>query len=171
MNRKILFYINTIVRNGAERVMTNLANQCVTEGYEVVFVTSYSVLNEYKLEKSIHRFNLESKEAKQSFIKRNYLRVLKLRKICKEEKPDILISFMAEPNFRSILATLGLKTKVIISVRNDPNVEYRGKLFKLMGKILLPLADGCVFQTHDAKKWFPQKLQSKKYNYCKCGKR
>lgn len=50
MNRKILFYINTIVRNGAERVMTNLANQCVTEGYEVVFVTSYSVLNEYKLE-------------------------------------------------------------------------------------------------------------------------
>ena len=68
---------------------------------------------------------------------------------------------MAEPNFRSILATLGLKTKVIISVRNDPNVEYRGKLFKLMGKILLPLADGCVFQTHDAKKWFPQKLQSK----------
>lgn len=31
----------------------------------------------------------------------------------------------------------------------------------MVGKILLPCADGAVFQTEDAKRWFPQKLQRK----------
>lgn len=30
-----------------------------------------------------------------------------------------------------------------------------------LGKMLLPLADGCVFQTPDAQKWFPKRLQKK----------
>lgn len=161
MKIKILFYINTIGRGGAERVMTNLANQCVAEGDEVVFVTSYMVENEYKLDYDMRRYNLGNGGDNQSFFKRNWTRISKLREICKREKPDILISFMAEPNIRAILATRGLKTKVIVSVRNDPNVVYGGKLSKIMGKMLMPLADGCVFQTQDAKEWFPKKLQRK----------
>ena len=32
---------------------------------------------------------------------------------------------------------------------------------RFVGKVILPFADGCVFQTEDAKKWFPEKLQRK----------
>ena len=68
---------------------------------------------------------------------------------------------MQEPNFRAMIATRGLPVKTLVSVRNDPNKEYAGKLGWFVGKVLLPMADGCVFQTGDAQKWFPRKLQSK----------
>lgn len=68
---------------------------------------------------------------------------------------------MEEPNFRAILATRGLPVKTLVSVRNDPNKEYAGKMGVFVGKVLLPMADGCVFQTKEAQEWFPEKLQKK----------
>jgi len=68
---------------------------------------------------------------------------------------------MEEPNFRAILATRGLPVKTLVSVRNDPNKEYAGKLGAFVGKVLLPMADGCVFQTKEAQEWFPERLQRK----------
>lgn len=161
MVKKIAFYINIIDCGGAERVMTNLANQFAWDGYEIVFITSYACEKEYELSKKVKRYNLSQGPHQSSRISRNIERIWKLRKICKEEQPEVLISFMAEPNIRAILATLGLKTKVIISVRNEPEREYAGRIHRFIGKRLLPLADGCVFQTEEAKCWFPQKLQKK----------
>ena len=68
---------------------------------------------------------------------------------------------MAEANFRAILAAFGLPVKTIISVRNDPNREYAGRIGRFVGKCILPWADGCVFQTEQAKQWFPERLKSK----------
>ena len=31
----------------------------------------------------------------------------------------------------------------------------------MFARVYLPLAEGCVFQTNDAKKWFPKRLQKK----------
>lgn len=158
---KILFYINVIQRGGAERVMVNLANQFDKDGYKIIFVTSFRVGDEYILNKSVKHLSLENVKINQSKIKRNISRILKLRMICKTEKPDIMISFMAEPNIRALFATMGLPVKNLVSVRNDPNQEYAGKLLHFLGKVLLPFADGCVFQTEDAKNWFPKRLQKK----------
>ena len=158
---KIMFYINAINGGGAERVMVNLANCLSSWGYEALFVTSYPAEGEYPLRAEVRRFFLEETEIKQSRIKRNVSRISKLRTICKAEKPDVLISFMAEPNFRAILATRGLPVKTLVSVRNDPNKEYAGKMGRMVGKVLLPMVDGCVFQTEDARKWFPKRLQKK----------
>lgn len=158
---KILFYINALARGGAERVMANLSSQFAEHGAEVLFATSYPVEREYPLNPRIKRFNLENRNYKCPRIKRNYIRIKALREICKREKPDVLITFMAEPNFRAIMATIGLPIKTIVSVRNDPEREYAGKIMRFVGKHILPMADGCVFQTEDAKKWFPQKLQKK----------
>ena len=36
-----------------------------------------------------------------------------------------------------------------------------GRVFRFVGKHILPLADGCVFQTEQAKAWFPESLQKK----------
>lgn len=160
MNRKIIFYINTINRGGAERVLVNLANY-FSDFNSCIFVTSYSTSEEYELKKNIKRINLENKVNHFNKISRNITRILRLRKILKQEKPDVIISFMGEPNYRAIISSLGLNVKKIISVRNDPNKEYSGKLSKFLAKYLLPMADGCVFQTKDAQLWFPKKLQNK----------
>lgn len=158
---KIAFYINDINGGGAERVMVNLANYLSEIGREVVFVTSYRSANEYKLSSKVKRLSIENNQINQSRFKRNLSRVLALRQICKNEKPSVLVTFMAEPNFRGIIATLGLPVKTIVSVRNDPNREYAGKIGKFVGKWILPIADGCVFQTKEAQEWFPESLQRK----------
>lgn len=158
---KILFYINAINGGGAERVMVNLAKYFSENEYETVLVTSFQDTWEYPLGAKVHRLTLENEELKQSRIKRNLSRIKKLRSICKQEKPDVLVSFMAEPNFRAVAATRGLPVKLLVSVRNDPDREYSGKLGHFVGKYLLPMADGCVFQTGDAQKWFPKRLQKK----------
>ena len=157
---KIMFYINAIHHGGAERVMVNLAEMFANRGNDVSLVTSFMDIWEYTLSGRVTRINLCERTYK-GFIKRNYKLTKLLRKKLKEEKPDILISFMAEPNFRALIATIGLKTKNLISVRNDPNREYPNKLFKFLARNLYKRADGVVFQTSDAKAWFPKKIQEK----------
>lgn len=158
----LLFYINAINGGGAERVILQLAHHFSNEGYRSVLVTSFvDEGKEYVVPDGVIRLSMEQDEIKQSKLRRNISRIKKLREICKKERPVAVISFMAEPNFRSIIATIGLKTKRIVSVRNDPQKEYAGKLGWIVGKLVLPHADGCVFQTEDAKAWFPIKLQKK----------
>lgn len=159
--KKIMFYINAIHDGGAERVMVNLAKYFSEAGYDTSLATSFRDKWEYPLAQTVKRITLEEQEIKQSRLMRNLSRISKLRKICKEEKPDVLVSFMEEPNFRSILATRGLPIKTLVSVRNDPNKEYAGRLGAFVGKVVLPMADGCVFQTQEAQVWFPEKLQKK----------
>lgn len=159
--KKIMFYINAIHDGGAERVMINLADYFSRQGYKTILVTSFRDTWEYTVPNAVKRITLEEHEIKQSKLKRNITRIKRLRKLCKDEKPDILVSFMAEPNFRAILATWGLPVKNLISVRNDPNKEYAGRVGHIVGKYLLPFADGCVFQTKEAKNWFPKRLQKK----------
>ena len=158
---KLLFYINAIHEGGAERVMVNLAKQFTEVGYDVILVTSFSDSWEYQISPLVHRISMEAVEIKQNRLARNVRRISKLRDICRKEKPDVLISFMQEPNFRALLASIGLPLKTIVSVRNDPAREYAGKIGRFVGKVLLPMADGCVFQTEQAKAWFPVRLQKK----------
>lgn len=158
----IMFYINSIHDGGAERVILQLAHRFSIAGYRSILVTSFvDGKFEYPVPEGVERISMETKEIAQSRLRRNFGRILKLRQYCKKYKPVALISFMAEPNFRAICATIGLPVKSIVSVRNDPEREYNGKIGRLIGRYLLPLADGCVFQTEDAKVWFPQRLQKK----------
>ena len=158
---KIFFYINTLSTGGAERVIANLANQFSASGHDVAVINSFRHEHEYPLDDNITHYYLEHGETYKSVIKRNFGRIKKLRRILKTDKPDVLVSFMREANIRAVIACMGLKTRTVISVRNDPDREYAGAFSRLLAKTLLTSADGCVFQTNDAKKWFPKKLQKK----------
>lgn len=162
MDRKtLLFYINAIHEGGAERVILRLANHFSQVGYRSIVVTSFVDDNEYPVPDGVERISIEREEIKQSKLKRNISRIIALRKICKSVRAEAIISFMCEPIFRSICATVGLPIKRIVSVRNDPKVEYSGKVGHFVGKYMLPWADGCVFQTEEAQAWFPKRLQNK----------
>ena len=156
---KIVFYINNFGGGGAERVMANLANH-LSHKHEVTVINSYKYEIEYELNENIRHLYMDNNEFC-STIKKNYSRIKFLRNFLKQERPDIAVSFMSEPNIRLILANIGLKTRTIISVRNDPNREYASKIKHFLAKYLLPFADGCVFQTQEAKEWFPRRLQKK----------
>lgn len=156
-----MFYINAIHDGGAERVMLQLTERFSRLGYRCVLVTSFMDEFEYPVPEGVERLSIEQEQSRANKLVKNLSRIMALRKFCKEYKPAALISFMAEPNMRALIATTGLGIKNIVSVRNVPEKEYAGRILGLVGRYLLPTADGCVFQTEDAKNWFPEKLQRK----------
>ena len=111
---KILFYINILSNGGAERVMANLANHFSIK-HDVILVNSFKTKNEYSVNECIKHLYIDAN--KKGLFLRNIQRVSFLRKLIKNEKPDLCVSFMAESNFRLLVASFGLKTKTIISIR------------------------------------------------------
>lgn len=161
-NKTILFYINSIHDGGAERVILQLAYHFSQKGYHAVLVTSFiDEGKEYPVPDGVKRLSLEREEIRQSRLMRNVTRIHKLRAIIKQEKPAAVIAFMTEPIFRVAVATIGLPTKKVFSIRVDPAVVHSKGSGYFVGKYIIPLADGIVFQTEDAKAWFPQMVQEK----------
>ena len=159
---KIFFYINTISSGGAERVLTNLATEMSTRGHECVLITSFPCSWEYSYGEDVQRISLDLNKI-EGYFKRNVILIYRLRKLLKSERPDILVSFMAEPNFRAIIAKLGSGIKSILSVRSSPDVEYGSNFTSFLAKILFRFGDAIVFQTHDAKIWFPEVIRKKSF--------
>lgn len=162
MKKKYIFYIDSMQKGGANRVIANLTDFFVKEGMHVILIndiTPSKMIPEYEVNKLIERVYLNNKNTFR--ILSNIKRIFELRKIIKKEKADVVVSFMGPPNLRMIIATTGLKCKKVISVRNDPNIEYGSGLIKYLKCKILNLADGCVFQTEEAAKYFPVTLQKK----------
>lgn len=157
---KILFCLGSLNKGGAERVVTNLANYFIKKNQVNIVITS-SELPQYELNKKIGVYHLEENKKKYNIILRNLKRLYKLNNIIKKLKPDVIISFLPEPSYRTLVLRPIRKIPTIISVRNDPNVEYKSKLNFFAMKILYPFADGFVFQTEDAKCYFDKKIQDK----------
>lgn len=159
--KKIMFHIHTLTKGGAERAVVNLAKELSDSGNDVTIVTSIKCDSEYEVPTGVKRIILTTEDKLGNRFNRMFLLGLKLRKIVKTEKPDVVIAFISGSIVRAVVATVYTPTKVIASVRNDPNYEYAGKVGSFIGKKILPLVNGCVFQTEDAKAWFPTKLQNK----------
>ena len=161
MTRKIAFHLNCLEQGGAERVVTNLANQFAAGGYEVLIATEWYGENEFQTDERVRRIHVglrEGDEKKHRLIQ-FYLRVKYLREFLKKEKPDILIPFARKALYRGLMAAYFIKMPVLISIRTDPAGHYEERADKIQIPLLFPRADGCVFQTEGAKAFFAPRLQ------------
>lgn len=161
--KKICFLVNSLKRGGAERVIANLAEYFWIEGYCVKIVTPIQEKEEYSVNTEIGRIMSEPpKERLHGNRIHNFLvRLRYLRNIWKQEKPDIIISFIGKVNMMALLTTRGLKIPVLVSVRSDPNREYKDKVLKFLSKTLFCCARGIIVQTRDAESYFPVWLRRK----------
>lgn len=151
---RIAFHIAQLGGGGAERVMALLANHFAAKRDEVYLIANKPCAHEYVLDGAIHKVYLDGDgEKARGFATRNVSRIRLIRNICKREKIDCLVSFMAEPNIRSVISCIGLKTKNIVSVRNDPEKEYPGKMLSC-ARAVFSLTSCVVVQTNDAARCF-----------------
>ena len=161
----IVMYTVSMHRGGAERVMSILANSFAEIGYDVTLVTDIPVKNDgknYSLLEDIKCVSIESPY--KNFFKKNLYRIKRLRRIVKNEKADVILSFLGKKNYRMLISTFGLKCRKCVSVRNDPRREYGdGRLKKWLANRLFSLADICVFQTREAKMFFNRSIQKKSF--------
>lgn len=161
MMRKIAFHLNCLEQGGAERVVTNLANQFAANGYEVLIATEWYGENEFQIDERVQRVHVGLKrgDEKKHRLVQFYLRVKYLKDFLKKEKPDILIPFARRALYRGLMAAYFMKIPVLISIRTDPAGHYEELSDKLQIPVLFPRADGCVFQTEGAKAFFAPRLQ------------
>ncbi|RGQ03165.1 glycosyltransferase [Blautia obeum] len=160
--KKIIFYIDSMQMGGAQRVMNNLIDYFVCCESEVILVNDIvpsREVPEYDINRKVKRLFLDEKQY--SGIKKNIHRIKALRRILKEEAPEVVVSFLGPPNMRMLLSAIGIRIKKVVSVRNDPYKEYGSGIKKIIAKIVFLLADGCVFQTEDAQKYFFKRTRKK----------
>lgn len=160
---KILFHHNCLEQGGAERVISNLSNQLVKEGYDVVVATEWEGEVEFKLDSRVRRIHvgLGKEDANKSRIAKVIIRLKNLGRLLRQEKPDVAIGFTRKPLYRLLAAALGTKIPVIIAVRTDPQGHYDRITDRICIPLLFPRADGAVFQTNGQQEFFPKYVQRK----------
>lgn len=157
---KIMICIGKLCKGGAERVVSNLANY-LSNNNDITIIVFQKAKIEYKINSKVKVIELDNKEKYKIKIFRNIKRFVKLNNIIKKEKYDVTLSFLPKPSYMVLFLKKIRKNKVIVSIRNDPKVEYKSKLNKFLMKWLYPNADGFVFQTNEAKSFFSNNIQNK----------
>ncbi|MBD5531491.1 MAG: glycosyltransferase family 4 protein [Lachnospiraceae bacterium] len=159
--KTIAFYISSLTAGGAERVISNLANEFAAQGYEVFMLTDSMEDKEYhRLDGRVRRVVLPKSE-ENGRIANAIGRIQKLRSAVKETRASVLVSFIGKSNIRAVLATRFLKTGVVVSVRSAPAREYPTRLMRMLAKVLFRMADGIVFQTEEARQFFSKGIKRK----------
>lgn len=161
--KHIAMLIGSLTKGGSERVMVNLADYFVEKGYQVTLVTQNRGENEYLLNPKVKRVfsDIAGNEVSSSRIVNFQRRFCKLRGIWKEEKPDVILSFIGKNNMMAILTSRLLDIPVAVSVRGDPNEEYYNSFMRLGAKKLFAMADSVILQTKRCYDFFPHKVQKK----------
>lgn len=151
---RVAFVSNGLNTGGSERTTVNLANGLSQiDGMDVFVITGSPRENEYELAKNIGRLAvLEKNIFKDS---------LTIRRVSKQYSFDIVIGMGIFDNFCVCIANHFIKTKMIISERNDPKHDRLSWKSKLLRNILYPKADGYVFQTQEAKMFYKKSIQKK----------
>lgn len=159
--RKIVFHLNCLEQGGAERVVTNLANQFAENGYQVIIATEWYGEDEFQTDSRVKRVHVGLREGdeKKPHPLQILLRIKYLKDFIKEEKPDILIPFARKALYRGLMAAYFIRIPVLISIRTDPVGHYEEITDKIQIPLLFPRVDGCVFQTEGAREFFAPLLQ------------
>ena len=161
--KKIVFYIGSLAKAGAQRVIINLTRYLLDRGYDITIVTTAKETNEYHLPENTVRIisDLTEEETGNNRLTNLKNRMKKLRNIWKREKPDLIVSFIGKNNFMAILTSFGLKIPVVVSVRGEPTEEYYTGLLRFLARYLFIAASGIILQTKKSKNFFPKRTLKK----------
>ena len=159
----IIFYIGSLSRGGAERVIVNLAEYFHANDYHVTIVTKMREKVEYDVSDGIDRViaDITEEEITGSRLLNLYRRIKKLRNIFKQIHPEHIVSFIGKNNLMAIAASRGLRIPVTVSVRSDPKREYPGRANRILVPVLFGMAEGIVLQTTQAKEYFNHRIGKK----------
>ena len=159
--KRIAFHLNCLEHGGAERVVSNLANRFAKEGYEVFLATEWYGEVEYEIDPRVTRIHVGMKpeDEKKSRAAKILLRIRYLRQFLRDVKPDVLVAFDKNVDFRALTAARGTGVPVVISIRQNPVGYYDGFIDQLRIRLLYPHAAGCVYQTAMQREFFRPYLQ------------
>ena len=159
MEKKIIFILGSMGKGGAERVISILSQDFANRGWQTDICMLLFNKVEYELNPttSVHDFS----NGGGSRIKRLPYWLKAIRSVVLKENPDVIVSFAARINIITMLACLGLHKKIVVSERNDPNADGRGRIVDFLTNLLYPRAAAVVFQTKRAMNYFGDRVKKR----------
>lgn len=150
---KIAFVCGSLCGGGAERFTVTMSNRFGEQkDYQTYVITEQKRENEYTLSQNVKReCILRSRKV--------FSDAMTLRRFFAANNIDIAVGIGIYANLVVCLANIYLKTKIIISERNDPRHDTLSWKSKLLRKLLYCRSDYYVFQTEDAKSFYDRKIQ------------
>ena len=150
----IFFFITSLGGGGAERVISDLANNMVQRGCSVDIVVLRGDQKQYELVPDIRIKYLQPeyyKIPKSRFYRLN--EISKVRSFLKGlHKDDLLVSFLELPMAYSLVFRNIVKSKLIICERSNPT-RY-SKAYQRLFHYLSKRANGCACQTQGVANWY-----------------
>ncbi len=145
MKNSIIIFIPSLEFGGAERVVTYLSD-AMSLKYKVYVLTTKENDKEYSLNVNVERINISASNF--------FILVKRIRKIVLDIEPLYTITMFAPMYILIWIALIGTHIPQIVSERNDPR-NFAGKYWvkKVYQKIIYR-ANGIVFQTEDAMKYY-----------------
>lgn len=149
--KKLGIFVDSLKRDGAERVSVNLAKYMVSRGIETTIITEWISENEYDVPKGVKRVSIDSKKDK---YKKYPYNIWKMRKAIMDSGIDTLLVMDLPGSLIAIPASRGMNVKVVVSERNDPT-HFPGKqIVAKVSRWLMSKADGFVYQTKEAQEFY-----------------
>lgn len=156
---KIVFFIGSMGRGGAERVISILSNEYAENGWDVDIVMMLRDEVGYKLHPNIRTISFAGQSA--SYIKNVPHWLFNIRKYLGKVKPDRVVSFAGRINALVLTASIGMKVPIIVSERNDPKHDGRGKAMLWYCNKIYHRAAKIVFQNKYEQSCFEKSLESR----------
>ena len=154
---RITLVISSLSAGGAERVLTSLANAWAARDHAVTLVTLGPVLTDwFPVDPRVCRIGLDALIDSVHLgdaVRHNIRRLSRLRRAICTSNPDIVISFGDTTNVLTLLATIGLGIRVIVSERVDPRQQPLGAAWDYLRTLSYRRADALVIQTESLRQW------------------
>ena len=149
---KVTLFIGSLYGGGAERVTCNLASYLVQHGHQAEILTMSETEKAYELDERVSVKTLLSLEERKNTAMNTFIRMPKFWRYLKTSDTDVYIVMLPKTTIMLLMFQWLTKAKVIAAERVDP-ASYSKRIAKMLKKYA-KRADGWVFQTKDAKKWY-----------------
>ena len=161
MKKEIIIVTISLGNDGAERILTELARHWVHDGHHITVIQTspnrYG--NEYALEESIEQIEIHTTSSNK--VIRFMQEIKELIKILKTRPNATCLSFLSASSFILAISSWFIKNRIVFSERNNPRKVPIGWHQQALRNFAFRFADALVFQTEDARSYFPKSVQNR----------
>lgn len=166
--RKVAIILSGLGAGGTERVANIMANHWAARGWPVTVVTldppGTASYYPFHPRVTIRHLGVPARRrgklgAAQAILRR----VAAIRRVLREEGPDVAIALLTRQSVLTLIAAQGLNLPVVVSERSNPEFQYPGRLWNWLRMRLYPLAFGLVTMTEGARDFFPRALRDRSW--------
>ena len=164
----VKFILPGLLAGGSEHVVSFVANWLVRSGFDVS-ILSFEATGSKTYYQTDDRIRIEyldvpiNKRGPVGVLSDIVLRVARLRKILKAQRPDMVVSFLTRSNVIAVLASMGLRIPVIVSERNNPKRQRPGFVWRALRRLTYARAFGLITMTRGALECFPPVMRPRSW--------